>query len=501
MVRRFSPMIACAHTAALCLQACSPEPRPTSAVPSPKRELPGPPSAPSASAAPAMGALAEESAVLPYPTWPVTRDFHRISLPSGVKFEALAGLRDRVWLLADDQVYEHDGKRIVRQLKLCADAVKDQYSARYFARQTDRGPVFTGVTAANEPIIADLRSPGKVICRSMSSDITTSLLGALTLLPTMSWTGVPAEARSTLGMTLPPPPEKLPGYPAIFFAPRRDSLWLQILPLDQPNGHPTFHFDGTAWHRVPTPPAPPFGWMWAAPDGVIWAIAGFHVTTIQQGGPHKFDLEKYDGGKWTLVPVPDGFLPHWVTGTASDDVWFVQRTHAFQWDGTRWRVREFFPRKAKDPYAEVVGEPFMDDTGSLWLLANTEDGWKSLRTAPKIPSTAGASRLTLTTRCEQCELICHFGVAWKHSCSCSRPSSARSVARKVQFLLASMAAPAPRKTMLRRCWLIPPRPASSTKMRVALAMLRTEVGAMGLKFLATAHPVELFALSARRHRT
>jgi hypothetical protein len=81
-----------------------------------------------------------------------------------------------------------------------------------------------------------------------------------------------------------------------------------------------------------------------------------------------------------------------VIGTAADDVWFVSVVsghQVYQWDGTEWRIQDWgaiidnVKHTITDARASFNQPPFMDKTGSLWLVAQTPDGPKLFRTDPK----------------------------------------------------------------------------------------------------------------------
>lgn len=380
-----------ALAAALLLSDCSPPQSRIGTAPAPTRPSPAPAASSSPAREPAPPKV-ELPKPLPYPTLRPTRAFRHIALPKGVAFTDMAGAGNVVYLLAGKTVYVHDGKRVVHQAELCPGAKPDGY----WLRSTHHGVVALGFGRDESYIVARLEANGAVRCATYSRTPDTSLLLGLTLLASRSGFTLPADTRPLFGIPLPPTDNPRGG---MLFAPRRDSMWIMVFPpygdgVDERAYH-YFHFDGMRWGPTTLPSSiqslSPFWDMWADPEGTVWTVINPYMFGVI-GGPRQEthrSLAKLSGSKWTLIAVPEYFQPDRLTGTAADDVWFISSSDVFQWDGARWRVESFVPRKPTDPYANFHGTPFMDSTGSLWLLADTEKGWQLFRTASKDPAKRG----------------------------------------------------------------------------------------------------------------
>jgi len=112
----------------------------------------------------------------------------------------------------------------------------------------------------------------------------------------------------------------------------------------------TLHWDGTSWHRVPSPNAGPTS---AANDLVsVSANATDDVWAVGSRGQHTLTMH-WDGTSWSIVPSPTpGGLADLaaVVAVGSDDVWSAGgsvdrqvnagRTLVEHWDGMGWTVVE-----------------------------------------------------------------------------------------------------------------------------------------------------------------
>ena len=112
----------------------------------------------------------------------------------------------------------------------------------------------------------------------------------------------------------------------------------------------TLHWDGTSWHRVPSPNAGPAS---AANDLVsVSAIATDDVWAVGSRGLHTLTMH-WDGTSWSIVPSPTpGGLADLaaVIAVGPDDVWAAGgsvdrqvnagRTLVEHWDGMGWTVVE-----------------------------------------------------------------------------------------------------------------------------------------------------------------
>lgn len=112
----------------------------------------------------------------------------------------------------------------------------------------------------------------------------------------------------------------------------------------------TLHWDGTAWHRIPSPNVGPVS---AANDLVsVSAVATDDVWAVGVRGLHTLTMH-WDGTAWSVVgsPTPGGNADlGGVVAVGVDDVWAVGgyvdrqanavRTLVEHWDGTVWTVVE-----------------------------------------------------------------------------------------------------------------------------------------------------------------
>ncbi len=299
----------------------------------------------------------------------------------------MAGAGNVVYLLAGKTVYIHDGTRVLHQAELCAGAKQDHYSLE----STHHGVVAIGIGIDDSHIVARLEANGAVQCDTYAPSPDTGLLLELTLLARRAVFVVPPETRPLFGIPLPFGDSPRGG---MLFTPRRDSMWIMVFPAFDPEAGDRefhyFHFDGKRWEPTTMPPSTelvsPIGDMWADPGGAIWTVINPYIFGVLHRGLRQethMSLGKYAGSTWTLMAVPEYFRANRLTGTTGDDVWFISASDVFQWDGARWRTENFEDREPNGPHANFRGTPFMDATGSLWLLADTEKGWQLFRTAPK----------------------------------------------------------------------------------------------------------------------
>lgn len=116
------------------------------------------------------------------------------------------------------------------------------------------------------------------------------------------------------------------------------------------------HWNGTAWRVIATPPASPTNAGLAAVTEIsrndVWAVGWYFPA----GGNFSQTLtEHWDGSAWHVVPSPNSPKRPWsvltsVSGSASNDVWAVGSgtngplhhqhsvTLAMHWDGSAWTV-------------------------------------------------------------------------------------------------------------------------------------------------------------------
>lgn len=326
---------------------------------------------------------------VPGPFAPLSRNFHRIALSTGAAFEQLVGWDNRAWLLSGERLFVHDGNSLVSQVQLCPGAVPTG-DRSYFLEVGSYGLFAIGVNAREDFILARVAKDGSVSCETWPRLPAGHLQLTLALWPERNVIQLPRDTRPYLGLSIPPP--KAGWGVGWFFATSRNSAWLQI-PKFQDGRRWTSHFDGNRWVLASDVPFGIANDMWEDPTGVTWAIPERGpVFGLSPGWVRPTCLAKNHGKTWSLVSVPgdNWFQPHWLTGTAADDMWFVGRSVVLQWDGSQWRVESFQPPvdRPTPVGASFVGRPFMDQSGSLWLLGTDHsDGKQKLfRTDPKPPT-------------------------------------------------------------------------------------------------------------------
>jgi hypothetical protein len=106
------------------------------------------------------------------------------------------------------------------------------------------------------------------------------------------------------------------------------------------------HFDGRAWHRVPTPKLPDAGFL--AGVSARSATDAWAVGEIDAPNGHSTLIEHWNGRTWTVVPSPSPNQFSSLTGVvalSAGDVWAVGRQGdefvrplVEHWDGHAWRV-------------------------------------------------------------------------------------------------------------------------------------------------------------------
>ena len=337
-------------------------------------------SPPTHAASPPENPRAVEPPPLPLADRLPTRTFREIKLPAGVEYQDFAGSGDHAWLLADERVYRHDGRKITKELLLCPGVAKrTSATRRYRLLETDRGVFAVSFDPDEERVIADFRSGESVTCLKPTRPPVYplgALLLALVMRPKRFGVVLPDNTRPLLGLDVPTSFGGPPG--AGFFRLAGDSVWLATT-------YELFRLDGTAWRRVADPPLAPLGDMWAEPRGNIWAILnyippGLPVFGGAFPGERHGALGKYDGTRWTLLPVPVWFQPDHIVGTAADDIWFTNGGEVHQWDGHDWHRQNFV---LAAPWGNIIGSPYMDSKGSLWVLARGHHGWSIFRTEPR----------------------------------------------------------------------------------------------------------------------
>lgn len=154
--------------------------------------------------------------------------------------------------------------------------------------------------------------------------------------------------------------------------------WLEVVGTEWDDLR-TLRAEGSRWIRD-EPPYPVIGDMWADPTGTVWAIIGFYSAVLQARTPRDpgFVLGKHDGKHWSVVPVPEDFTPHRLTGSSATEIWFVGGSeHIFQFDGKHWHVGIIAAPKRKvktDTGWQMVDAPekprevHMTKSGALWIL-------------------------------------------------------------------------------------------------------------------------------------
>jgi hypothetical protein len=307
-------------------------------------------------------------------------------LPAEVAFEQLVGWDNRAWLLSGERLFVHDGNTIVSEVQLCPGG------RSYVLRLGLSGVFAVGMDVREDFVLARVAKDGSVSCQNVPRLPAGHLQLTLALWPQKDVIApLPRDTRPYLGLSIPSPPV---GWEVgWFFSTSRRSAWLQM-PEVQNRRMWTFHFDGQRWAPAPDVPFGTASDMWEDPSGVTWAIPerGPRLALLIPGEVYSSCPAKYDGKTWSLVPAAgeNWFQPHWLTGTAADDMWFVGRDIVLQWDGAQWRVESFQedlePRRLVG--AAFVSQPFMDQSGSLWLLGRDHaDGKQKLyRTDPKPPN-------------------------------------------------------------------------------------------------------------------
>jgi hypothetical protein len=107
------------------------------------------------------------------------------------------------------------------------------------------------------------------------------------------------------------------------------------------------HWDGTRWHRVPTPARAgrdaQLGGIGALSAHDVWAVG-----SVGQMPKQRMLVEHWDGVRWRVVPTPKatGSFLTGVAAVSAQDVWTVghvgqppnYRRLVEHWDGVRWRV-------------------------------------------------------------------------------------------------------------------------------------------------------------------
>jgi hypothetical protein len=149
-------------------------------------------------------------------------------------------------------------------------------------------------------------------------------------------------------------------------------------PFYSGSGLPLFeHWDGTAWHVVPSPEVGG-GQLWglaAVSSNDVWAVGQLTVNATL--------VEHWDGTAWRRVKAPYGSGLGWLFGVSArsaNDVWAAGGAYhgtrldslVLHWNGSSWT--EFSSANSPDEYNELAAiatDPSSDD---LWAVGNHTPG-------------------------------------------------------------------------------------------------------------------------------
>jgi hypothetical protein len=144
------------------------------------------------------------------------------------------------------------------------------------------------------------------------------------------------------------------------------------------SGLPLFeHWDGAAWHVVPSP---------NVGGGQIWglaAVASNDVWAVGELTTERTLVEHWNGSSWSRVQAPYGNSLGWlfaVSARSANDVWAAGAAYhgeeldtlVLHWDGSSWI--EFPSANSSDEYnqlAAIYADPANDD---LWAVGNRTPG-------------------------------------------------------------------------------------------------------------------------------
>ena len=310
---------------------------------------------------------------LPGPFLPLTRTFRPV--PPVMPLESkMSGWGDRVWFVAEGKLLEHDGKRLTNELLLCDFAV--EVNTRIDVTSLPNGVLAKQFELGELGVFTQLTKDGRACHRANGSTFELRLVSALAARAIT--VAIPRDPEELLGVRLPERrPEHLFGVARAYSV--GGSRWLEVVDSENSPGTWTFRATVSGWMRD-DPPHQQIADMWADPSGTVWAIIGFYSAVLQARTPLDpgFVLGKHDGKRWSVVPVPEDFTPHKLTGSSATDLWFVGGSeHIFQFDGTHWHVGIIAAPKRKvktDTGWQMVDAPekprevHMTESGVLWIL-------------------------------------------------------------------------------------------------------------------------------------
>jgi len=153
------------------------------------------------------------------------------------------------------------------------------------------------------------------------------------------------------------------------------------------------HFDGKTWSMVPSP-SPGlgqnvlFGVTALAPNDA-WAV-GYFVQQVNTTRPAKTLIEHWDGKAWHIVPSPNvgpksvfqSNQLYGITAVSAKDIWAFgsffaadgsnqQFTLVLHWDGTRWKIAPSpSPTHIKGFTSDILFGGTVIPTGDLWLVGD-----------------------------------------------------------------------------------------------------------------------------------
>jgi len=157
------------------------------------------------------------------------------------------------------------------------------------------------------------------------------------------------------------------------------------------------HWDGTSWSVSPTPGLPSNGWLWgisADASNDVWAVGR---RTISHTGATAALAERWNGKKWSRIPVPGLTTGQYATNAlfgvqalSPSDVWVVgealdrqgrSRTLVERWNGTHWTIMPAPPTTAHaisllTPSFGWIAGQFRTRPDAQWR----QSSWRTVRT-------------------------------------------------------------------------------------------------------------------------
>ena len=301
--------------------------------------------------------------------------FDELPLPDATVVKAIAVRGGRAWVLTNDTVMEHDGKRVIRETALCGGELKEASRgegslpvgpfaiAGYAYIAADDGGALAIGSNGPRMLVSRVASDGQLHCRDNPGVYPASPI---------SDDGV-WLARTKSGLEL----QDESGWRSVELALEPDAVTHGVagrrralvgsFRLRVPRA--VYEFDGASWSPRWDLPRD-FAYAWISADGVVLAFSlqrpVLHAGRAD-GGQECELVARIAGHSVAFAALPTELHPTAIVGRHETDLWFTGRSNVFHWDGTTWR-------QASPPLRAAHG--VVDEDGAFWFVGpRSTTGW------------------------------------------------------------------------------------------------------------------------------